>query len=219
MLETIRFRRMAISREVVYNGSMEIQLTKLQRDIVIGTILGDGCIVLRYVNGILKIKQSERYKEYVLWLYGNLKDLCISLPKQRKDNKQWYFDTRSIQELTNFRYLFYPDGKKIIPKNISDLLTSPLSLAIWYMDDGTLDYRPKDHFAFYLATHCFSVKDTYQLVKTLRENFGVESTVFNNLIRGKRYSRIYIGTKGRERFLHLVKPYILNCFWHKLPPL
>ena len=139
---------------------MDILLTKLQRDIVIGTILGDGCIALRYDDGILKIKQSEQHKEYVFWLYEKLRNLCVSFPKQRKDNNQWYFDTRSIQEFTNFRHLFYPDGKKIIPKNISNLLISPLSLAVWYMDDGTLDYRPKDHFAFYLATHSFSVGDT-----------------------------------------------------------
>ena len=203
-----------------YNRGMNIPITKLQREIIIGNILGDGYLCpSKHRTTNLEIKQAERNKEYVFWLYEKLKNLCKSPPRQRKDNLQWYFGTRYTQEFTDLRRIFYLDNKKIIPKNISDLLKSPLSLAIWYMDDGTLDYRPKDHFAFYLMTHCFSVKDTYQLVKTLRKNFGIESTVFNNLIRGKRYSRIYIGTKGRERFIKVVRPYILDCFKHKLPPI
>jgi len=220
MLETTRFRRVAISREVSYNRGMNIPITKLQRKIIIGNILGDGYICPSgFGTANLEIKQAKEKKEYVFWLYKKLRNLCKSSPRQRKDNRQWYFGTRYTQEFADLRSVFYPNNQKIVPENIFDLLKSSLSLAIWYMDDGTLDYRPKDHFAFYLMTHCFSVKDTYRLVKALRENFGIESTVFNNLIRGKRYSRIYIGTKGREKFLNLVKPYILNCFKHKLPPI
>jgi hypothetical protein len=199
---------------------MNIPITKLQREIIIGNILGDGYICLnKYGTSNLEIKQAERKKEYVFWLYGQLRNLCKSSPRQRRDNLQWYFRTRYTQEFTDLHKIFYPNSKKIVPKNISDLLISPLSLAIWYMDDGTLDYRPKDHFAFSLTTHSFSVRDTYYLVRALKKNFGIESTVFNNLIRGKRYSRLYIGSKGREKFFHLVRPYILNCFKHKLPPI
>lgn len=207
-----------------YNGSMRpsitTSITKIQKQIIVGNILGDGCLEYNGFYGTrLQIKQAERYKEYVFWFYSALKNLYSSLPKQRKDNSQWYFSTRYLIELTDFQRCFYSNGKKVIPKNITNLFISPLTLAVWYMDDGTLDYRPKDHFAFSLTTHSFSTRDTYRLVQTLKKNFGIESMVFNNLIRGKRYPRLYIGAKGREKFLHLVKPYILDCFKHKLPPL
>ena len=34
---------------------------------------------------------------------------------------------------------------KIIPHDIQKILNNPISLAVWYMDDGSLDYRPKYH--------------------------------------------------------------------------
>ena len=53
----------------------------------------------------------------------------------------------------------------------------------------------------------------------MEKNFGVKTKVYDSLCRGKRYPKIYIGVKGRDKFLSLIKPYILNCFSYKLPPL
>jgi hypothetical protein len=151
------------------------------------------------------------------WLYDNLKCFCKSQPKQRKDNGQWYFQTRSLPELQKYGKLFYK-GKKIVPQNIDKLLISSLGLAIWYMDDGSLDYRPKDHYNFSLTTNSFSLEENWLLVKTLKKNFGIEANVHTPLCRGKRYPEIYIGARGRDKFLELIKPHILHCFRRKLPP-
>lgn len=199
---------------------MDIPLTKLQKQIIIGTLLGDGCLEFSGFHGSrLQAKQAKKYKDYVFWMYKKLKNLCKSTPKQRRDNKQWYFSTRHLDELTELRKLFYSSNKKRVPTDISQLLISPLSIAVWYMDDGYLDWRPKDHYAFTLNTDCFSLKDVSLLQETLWKNFGVVTSVHNSLCRGKRYPKIYIGVKGRDKFLSLVKPYLLDCFSHKLPPL
>lgn len=192
-------------------------LTQRQIDILIGNLLGDGFLIRPYVSTSFGFKQKQESKEYVFWLYNEFKNICRSEPKQRKDNQQWYFLTKSIKDLNVFREMFYSNKKKIIPKNIEQLLVSPLSLAIWYMDDGSIDYRPNDHCSFYLSTHCFSVKEVEKLRDILMKNFGIESNVYNNLIRGKRYPRIYIGSKGRNKFIKIISPYILNCFKYKLP--
>ena len=147
-----------------------------------------------------------------------MKNLCNSQPKQRKDNAQWYFSTRSLKELTSFHRIFYKNKRKIIPKNISELLISPLTLAVWYMDDGKLDFRPKDHYAFVLNTDSFLLNEAKILSKVMQRNFGIQTRVHNSLCRGKRYPKIYIGVEGRDKFLSLIKPYILNCFSHKIPP-
>ena len=85
------------------------------------------------------------------------------------------------------------------------------------MDDGTLDYRYKDHCAFHLCTNCFSKEDTMRLADTLKKNFNVTATVHYTLCRGKKHARIYIGAKGRDNFILLVQPYIVDCFKYKLP--
>lgn len=188
-------------------------MTKKQREIIVGTILGDG-----WIDGkCLRMKQSDKYKDYIFWLYSNLENLCNQKPKQRKDNKQWYFQTRFLPEIKIYKDFFYPSNKKIIPKNIVSLLVSPLSLAVWYMDDGSLDFRPKDHYNFSFSTNAFSLNDNKLLVNALKINFGVEARIHTPLCRNKRYPEIYIGKDGRDQFFKIVKPYILDCFSHKLP--
>ena len=194
-------------------------MTVTQKDIIVGTILGDSYIQLSQSGKThLQIKHADRYKEYVFWLYEKLKDLFpTSVPRQRKDNQQWYVNSSFSEDLNELHFLFYVNKRKTIPYNIGDQLTSPLSLAVWFMDDGTLDYRLKDHCAFHLCTNCFTKEETQRLIDALYSNFGIISSLHYTLCRGKRHSRIYIGAKGRDRFIELVGPYILDCFKYKLP--
>lgn len=197
---------------------MKLLLTKRQEEILVGSILGDGYLAISCGgNTSFRLSQKEASKDYVFWIFNEFKEFCRSNPKQRKDNGQWYFITRYLNELNIFREIFYPENKKLVPENIKNMLSSPLSLAIWFMDDGTLDYRPNYHCSFSLSTHSFSFKGAEKLANVLKENFAVEASVSNNLIRGKRYPRIYIGKNGRDKFVELVSPYILDCFKYKLP--
>lgn len=200
---------------------MKHKLTEKQRAIIIGNVLGDGYLEFNGFRGTrLQMKQAERSKEYIWWLFNEFKDICKSEPKQRKDNNQWFFGTRYLDELTILRNIFYDtNGKKIVPDDIENLLSDPLTLAIWYMDDGTLDWRPKDHFAFSLTINCFSVEESQKLSQALLKNFNIYSSIQNPLCRGKRYPKLYIGKHGRENFLNLIQPYIIDCFKYKLPPL
>lgn len=197
---------------------MNISLTRRQQNILVGSILGDGGIYTR-MQGMpyYYVKQQERNKDYIFWLYQELNNLCPSPPKKRRDNNQWYFYSSGLENLVPLRTLFYKDGRKRIPANIDEFLNSPLSLAVWYMDDGTLDYRTKDHCAFSLTVNCFTVQEVTFLCSVLKKYFGIISTVQNPLCRGKRYPKLYIGARGREKFLKLVQPYIHECFAYKLP--
>lgn len=198
---------------------MQFFLTKRQENIIIGNILGDGYLDKNpHGSTALEVKQSSDKREYVFWLYKELKTISRRLPRQREDNHQWRFYTRYLEGLTRFRTHFYKE-RKIIPHDIKRILTNPISLAVWYMDDGMLDFRPKNHYAFRLSVNCFSLQEVKLLVETLKENFQVEARIHTPLCRGKRYPIIYIGAEGRENFLSAVKPYIQPCFSYKLPPL
>lgn len=200
---------------------MKISLSKRQKSIIIGSILGDGYLDFNGYQGTrLQIKQCQKNKEYVWWLYNELKNLCKSEPNMRKDGSQWFFGTRYIDELTGLRKDFYSHtGKKKVPDQISEMLVDPLSLAIWFMDDGTLDFRPKSHFAFSLAVNCFSLKDVKKLADAMLKNFGITTSINNSLCRGKRYPRLHVGKDGRIKFMSIIKPYIVSCFRYKLPSL
>lgn len=196
-----------------------IDISKEQKSIIIGTLLGDGYIYKdRFGFHYLEVKHSDAQKDYVFWMHKKLKPFSSGLePKQRRDNYQWRFTTKSNNDLVELRNLFYPEGIKIVPKNIPKLLIDPLSLAVWYMDDGSLDFRPKSHFAFSLKTNAFKLKECRLLSKVLKENFGLETSVQYPICRGKRYPQIYIGKQGRDKFIKLIDQYIIPCFQYKLP--
>ncbi|KKU82935.1 MAG: LAGLIDADG homing endonuclease [Parcubacteria group bacterium GW2011_GWA2_47_8] len=193
--------------------------TDLQYQIILGAILGDGSLEFGgYIGTRLQLKQREQNKEYISWLFKMLCNLCRSEPKQKRDTSQWYFSTRSLRELTKLHKLFYLNSKKVIPSTIGNMLQTGLSLAVWYMDDGTLDYRPKNHTAITLSTDSFPVDGVKKLQQVLERNFGIVSSIHLSLCRGKRYPKLYIGAKSRDNFLSLVRPHIVNCFRYKLPP-
>lgn len=197
---------------------MTTRVSEQQKSIIIGTLLGDGYIYKdKYGGCYLEVKHSDIQRDYVFWLYEKLKNICPGKPKQRKDNNQWKFNTTTIKDLIELRNTFYPNGKKIIPGNISEILVNSLSLAIWYMDDGSLDFRPKSHFAFSLKTNAFTLEECKTLSRVLENNFGIVTSVQYPICRGKRYPQIYIGKQGRDKFIRLINRYIIPCFQYKLP--
>ena len=114
-------------------------LSQMQISVIIGSLLGDG--YLRIISGrrnaFLEINHSIKQKDYVDWKYTVLKNITVSAPKERiidKTRTAYRFYTRQLPELTQLHKKFYRDGKKIVP---DDLFLTPLSLAVWFMDDGS----------------------------------------------------------------------------------
>lgn len=194
-------------------------LSQIQQYILTGLLLGDGCLERKSKNSRLQVKQSVGKKEYVFWLYNYFSEFVKTPPQQRKDTDQWYFATRSLSQFEEWNTVFYKDRRKIVPEHISELLASPVTLAVWFMDDGTLDYREKSHYSFTYSTDSFSVEEVSLLQTALLENFGVESSIQTPKSRGKKYTKLYIGKNGRERFIKIIQPYILDCFAYKVPPI
>jgi len=137
-------------------------LTKRQRQILIGTLLGDAHLELngKYVR--LRVDHYSPQKDYTFWMASeftpfSLPPRIISRVDKRngKTYTRWHFSTKSLPILSEFRNMFYKEGKKIVPPNISGMMDN-LSLAIWYMDDG---FRRRDSKGFYLCTSSFSDKE------------------------------------------------------------
>tara|TARA_B100000745_G_scaffold98440_1_gene62731 strand:- start:322 stop:924 length:603 start_codon:yes stop_codon:yes gene_type:complete len=194
-------------------------LSKQQKDILTGLILGDGHLEFNGCRGTrLQVKQAESRKEYVWWLFENFRQYTKTPPQQRKDTGQWYFGTRFYEDFEEIRQNFYQDKEKIVPNNIEQILNSPISLAVWFMDDGHLDYRERSHHAYHISTDSFRVEDVDKLQQLLLNRFNIKAKTYLSLCRGKRYPKIYIGKEGRKTFEKTILPFILPCFRYKLPP-
>src|SRR5262249_24200344 len=107
--------------------------------------------------------------------------------------------------------LFYVDGIKVIPEDICDLVTHPLTLAIWSMDDGN---RNKD--VLFLSTGGFSVPEQQRLCRCLFERFGIDSTLnFHSHSRGRKLYRIRLSRQGSKRAVQLTRPYVVPSLAYK----
>ena len=182
-------------------------LTEEQKSILIGCLLGDGTM-RKKKNALLEINHSYTQKVLVDWIFGKYKDFVKTFPKWRKGNgnrEAYRFVTRSLPILTPYYNLFFKDGKKTIPLNLK---LNPLSLAVWFMDDGS-----KSRSSVYLNTQQFSKEEQRRLVDLLRCQFGIEST----LNKDKIYTRIRIRSRSINKFINLVKPFVLEEFRYKFP--
>ena len=126
--------------------------------ILVGLILGDGYLTKPSGNSsrsVLDIKYDEKSLEYLQWIHGELKELSPSEIKKKKGFHQYRFYTKSRDDIGELRRIFYPHGTKYVPQDIDKYLTNPLTLAVWYQDDGRLDFRNKYHSNSLFATYCF----------------------------------------------------------------
>lgn len=192
-------------------------MDQLCKNILVGSILGDGWLTKSSrIGAHWTIKYDDKSLSYLEWLYSMLRQLFPRGIRQKKNYHQHFIYSKSSPEISEFRKVFYPNGVKIVPSQIKFLLTDPLSLAIWYMDDGSLDKRHKYHLNATIATFCFSYEDCALLANTLKENFGVEARVHKSTMRGKEQYRLYIVSSSMSRFIKIIQPYIQPCFLYKI---
>lgn len=196
---------------------MTEEISSREKEIIIGTILGDAHIAMLKTAARLEITHSEKQKKYVLWKHAELRRFTRSNPRlvriedarYGKTYRQWRFATSAADWWTLFHRIFYRNRVKIVPKNISRLLTSPLSLAVWFMDDGG---RRNDSYGLFLNTLSFTLPEHELLQDCLQKNFSLESRV--HWIQDGY--RLYIPSKCAKHFCELVYPHLIPLMYYKL---
>lgn len=186
----------------------------------IGSVLGDGFLHKlgkRKLTSQIYVSQHDTKLSYLEWLHSKLGEGIEMNPiKPKKGYQQHWFMSKPDKNLGYLKSQFYFKGKKIIPSGIENLLISPLSLAVWYMDDGNLDKRSKYHLNSTIATYCFDFKECDLLSEVLKKNFGIVSSVNQSTMRGKIYPRLYIRSESMDKFITLIKPHIQPVFYYKI---
>lgn len=117
-------------------------LSNFQWEVVLGGLMGDGALSptnngqgarYRFGHGV---KQTS-YCDWKASLLGN-----ISAARSTNRKGDVFYDFRPMSELSELREAVYVGGKKVFSHDYLKRLT-PLSLAIWYMDDGGFSLRSK----------------------------------------------------------------------------
>lgn len=193
--------------------------TQRQVEIIYGTLMGDAHLskdgrdnskrkpVLEIKHSIKKYNQSE----YIDWLYYELSPLVTS-PKLTNQNTQLRIRSRSNPFLTSIRNKLYSkQGKKIISKGVLKKLTI-LSLAVWYMDDGSLQSKGA---AAKLCTHGFSYEENILIRDWLSEKFNIEAKIQQD----RHYYYIHFNKSAAQQLWKLIIPYIIPSMQYKIGPI
>ena len=198
-----------------------VKLPDEVKEVLIGILLGDAHIVRRSptANSRLVYAQTAvKHKEYFDYVLSYFVPFCVNdyTPQSRLvvDNrtKKTYsaisFTTMQLPCFNVYRELFYDlNKKKIVPSNISELLT-PRSLAFWIMDDGS-----KQNDGLHISVYGFTNADVDKLMFTLQDKFHLKCSIHYN--RDNK-PRIYIFKESMPSLITLVKPYFIKEMLYKL---
>ena len=193
------------------------KISQRQKEIIIGKLLGDGHAETQTEGRTyrLKFEQSYKQKEYVDWLYQELKSIASGTPSIKKQSvnginyMKYWFNTITSSSFRFYAQQFYCNRKKKIPQLIHKWLT-PLTLAVWFMDDGSI--KSKNHKAKIINTQSFSKEDTERLIKAMADKYGVKS----KLRKQKEGYQIYLLSETIDKFEEIIKPNILPSMKYKL---
>jgi hypothetical protein len=219
-----------------YNELESYSLNQEQKDVIVGSLLGDGNLqsftkgkTWRYrALGRIKIQQAN-HVEYIEYKYKVLQPLCrtgliyeeVLDKRSNKSARRYYFNTKvspCFKHYGNLFYSFNPEtGRflKRIPKTIQQILT-PRSLAILYQDDGSFHWKGHGNSAkicveIYLSQN-FPKDDILRLIKAINSLYDINTKIVSH----RKGYRIFIPESSALSFFQLIRPYMIPCMLYKI---
>lgn len=199
--------------------------------ILLGLLLGDGYIDPR---GQIQIKHCETQKEYcefkakLLHSVCGGKDIKIHLTqidgrktKFKKEVYNYYGFKKQSKHFKSIRDMLYPNGKKEFTQEVLNQL-QPISLALWWMDDGCLTRRKlKDGTpgSYMLRLFTYTNKEETELIKQFfLEKYNVNWNVVKADGGNESQYMLRCGVNEGRKFLNIIRCIILKvpCMAYKV---
>ena len=192
----------------------------LQMDLINGMLLGDATIK----KHTYQLFVSQTSHEYVALQRQALKEF-VSDGDTEKEGVTWggsfhkprsWFYLRIEPWVKRERNRWYDENCKIrVPP---DIVLNPITLAAWYMDDGTLRKSSRGGASCaHLCSDNFTQEDVDLLIAKLNE-IGVEARrAGQGTGRSGIFPRVLITVAGMDRFISMIGPYVHPEMRYKLP--
>ena len=176
-----------------------------------GELLGDGCLH-SYSKYSACFCYSSKYLEYINYVTDILNSFGIKQAGSfvKEYNKEfgkyvYHYCSLNYVELLPIRKRWYPNGKKIIPR---DLKLTPLLLRQEYISDGSLRHRKIGRPYVTLCTIGFLTEDVKWLVEHVNKlGFKATKWICKNVIQISAYST--------EDFLDYIGECPVQCYQYK----
>lgn len=201
-----------------YELVKKVPFTKEQKEMMIGTLLGDGCIAphgRKNKSYRLLVSHCEKQKDLVLYKKAVLGNLVNNIRRQedkRQNSVMYSFHTVTHHEFKRIYDLFYENNKKIIRDELINYLT-PRSLAFWIMDDGSAS---RNNVSLRLHTEGFTEEENIKLQNMLRAGFNIRSKVCKFTRNDKEYCYLSINKENTIKLSRLTEQYFVDCMKYKI---
>ena len=164
--------------------------------------------ILRSIAPDIKVYYHERDR-------GN-KQVIRGIEYNR--NLSYIIQTNKHPYFSNFREKLYHTGDKQVTREVLRYLT-PEGLALWFMDDGYLDYKASSNTRnLRICTDSFDEISINNIVQYFNDEWDIQSKVYMHKAGYGRVSkpRISFNANNAQKFISLVYKYFLPEFYYKL---
>lgn len=206
---------------ILSNKLKQISLSDQCKAIILGSILGDGSLKIQknYKNARFFIRHSQVQEEYFLWKTEALQEISTrgSIQYSEKSgysqNKKLLFQSRALPQLTEIYKVTHSSEQNRLKIQLEWLNNlTPLSLAIWWLDDGSIISLGRKGV---LCTDGFYENSVQLLANYLKLTWGINAHVgpirrdrkYGNYTK-KLYYRLWFGTEELKKFFRIILPYI-----------
>lgn len=186
------------------------------REVILGSLLGDGSLKIYkpYKNARFSFRHSIHQQEYFHWKVGLLKEISgescwWEQEKNGLGGKMLRYQSIASETLTSLYEATHEKNRLVIKRRWLNHLTAR-SLAIWWLDDGSLITNSRRGV---LCTDPFSYEEQKILARYLFKVWGVKVAIgkTTRIREGTRYEyyRLWIrSSEELKKFLMIILPHI-----------
>ena len=212
------------SPRYTYNERALVKIPLNKRSIFVGIVLSDASLQRLNKGGGARLQFKQKYGqfEYFYFVFFQLSHYCSRGPSVTKailHKKVHYglsFTTRSLNCITELYELFYLEKKKIVPKNLYELLTweglahwvynkSNINKSLYYFRDNDIRNNRNKVYGLYINVEDYTIKDIIFLMNVLMIRHRLSCSL-HKLKQNK--SHIYIKNKSMPLLLTGIRPFI-----------
>lgn len=187
----------------------DYQISYINKEILTGILLGDGSLN----KNAITYGHKKDHAEYMKYIDESLGEISGN---EQKSVLSGYGTimlrgrTKAFNQIGDIFESWYLTEEKQIPESI---ILSPISLAFWYMDDGSLSHAEGQEDRVTFATCGFNDESINNLISAF-EKINIIATPYKDT---DNYNRIRLNADEAEKMFLYIAPYIPKCMQYKLP--
>lgn len=222
-----------LSSRNIFHELRETEMSAIQKSIVLGSILGDGCLHIpkHSKNAILTIKHCEKQRGYLKWKYQMLRPFSRGIYRTTEpgpaeicgvksyDSGSFATYTMAHPNLTEFYYKYYKNRIKSVHKSIIEDLDL-VALAVWVADDGTFYTDKKFTGVFHgkICTNNFTYDDVVILSAALGKFYNDSIKIYPHNKEKTQFVLKMTNSNAVRLMINSIKEILPKCIHYKLDP-